>query len=138
MAEELRYTAEHAWVRVEGTRARVGISAFARSELGEIAFVELPAAGRAVRAGEAVAAVDSLKSTSEIVSPLSGTVTAANTLLEGDAGLALLNEDPMGRGWLYAIELSDPRELDSLMSEEQYRRFVAGCSPHGEPESRSR
>jgi glycine cleavage system H protein len=138
MAGGLLYSADHAWVRVEGRSARVGISEFAQSELGEIAFIELPEPGRLVRAGEPVAAVDSLKSSSELVSPLSGTVTEANGLLEDEAGAALVNKEPTGRGWLFVLALSDHRELDSLMSETQYERYVAGSARGEEPASRSR
>jgi glycine cleavage system H protein len=138
MPGELLYSEEHAWVRVEGGGATVGISGFAQSELGEIAFVELPEIGRTVRAGEPVAAVDSLKSTSELTAPLSGTVTAVNGLLAGERGGSLVNDDPTGRGWLYALSLSDRRELDSLMTVAQYERYVAGPVPGEAPESRSR
>jgi glycine cleavage system H protein len=123
---ELRYSREHAWVARSGGRMRVGISAYAQEELGEVAFIELPEPGKSVRAGEAVCVIDSLKSTSEIYAPVSGRIAAVNTALRDEKGAGLVNRDPLGAGWLFEIEGSDPAELDALMSGRQYQEYVAG------------
>jgi glycine cleavage system H protein len=132
------YSADHVWLRVEDGDGRVGISGFAREELGEIAFVELPKPGTTVRAGESVGVIDSLKSTSELYAPVSGSVVEVNPLVAGEKGASLVNEDPTGKGWLFLLALSDPGELASLMTEERYLAHVApgdGTSP-GDPRSR--
>jgi len=121
-----RYTRDHAWVVVSGTRARVGISDFAQAELGEIAYVELPRVGRALRRGDAGCTVDSLKTSSEIYAPVSGTVVEVNSILATDENCGLINRDPLGQGWLFAVEMTDPAELDSLLSEQAYLSFIDG------------
>jgi glycine cleavage system H protein len=108
----LYYSRDHAWVRAEGNRAVVGISEFARSELGEVSYVELPAAGRRVQRGEPVCAIDSLKSASD------------NSRLAEESGCALVNNDPLGEGWLFALEMEDPAELAELLDPEGYRRYL--------------
>ncbi len=120
------YTKDHTWVLAEGARARVGISDFAQSELGDIAYVELPAAGRRVERGEVACTVDSLKSSSEIYAPVSGTVVEANLVLAAEESCTLVNTDPLGEGWLFVIEMSDPGELDHLLPEGEYERYVSG------------
>jgi glycine cleavage system H protein len=120
----LYYSRDHAWVRVEGNRAVVGISEFARSELGEVSYVELPAAGKRVQRGEPVCAIDSLKSASDIYAPLTGTVAEANSRLAEESGCALVNNDPLGEGWLFALEMEDPAELAELLDPEGYRRYL--------------
>jgi glycine cleavage system H protein len=122
--DNLYYSRDHAWVRVEGKRAVVGISEFARCELGEVSYVELPATGKRVARGEVVCSLDSLKSASDLYAPLSGTVTQANLELAGDAGCALLNNDPLGRGWLFSLTIEDSAELAELLSAEGYRRYL--------------
>jgi len=120
------YTKDHAWVVAEGNQARVGISDFAQSELGEIAYVELPAVGRRVQRGEVACTVDSLKSSSEIYSPVSGTVIAANPALSTEEKCTLVNTDPLGEGWLFVIEMSDPGDLGLMLSEAEYETYVKG------------
>ena len=132
------YSADHAWLRVEGSNGRVGISSFARKELGEIAFVELPEPGRTVRAGESVGVIDSLKSTSELYAPVSGTVVEVNRLVAGEKGASLVNEDPTGKGWLFLLAMSDPGDLASLMTEERYLAHVAAGDGSSAPDPRSR
>jgi glycine cleavage system H protein len=122
--DSLYYSRDHAWARVEGSRAVVGISEFARSELGEVSYVELPAADRKVARGEVVCSIDSLKSASDIYAPLSGTVVGSNKRLAGEAGCALVNNDPLGEGWLFALEMQDPTELAELLDPEGYRRYL--------------
>ncbi len=120
------YTRDHTWVLATGTRARVGVSDFAQAELGEIAYVELPAAGTRVSRGDVVCTVDSLKSSSEIYAPVSGTVTEANPSLATEKGCALINADPLGEGWIFGLELSDPSELRLLLSEKEYASYIEG------------
>jgi glycine cleavage system H protein len=120
------YTKDHAWVLADGTRARVGISDFAQAELGEIAYVELPEPGRRVRRGEVACTVDSLKSSSEIYAPVSGTVVESNHVLAAEENCPLVNTDPLGDGWLFVVEMSDPAELDHLLPEAEYESYVRG------------
>ena len=135
MAAE-RYSRDHAWVRLEGRRARVGLTDFAQQELGEMAFVELPPLGKTVRTGEPVCAVDSLKSTSEVYAPVSGTILEVNTKLSPDGGARLVNSDPQGEGWLFVLEPSDSAELDLLMSLEQYLAYVGRAGDSRDPRPR--
>ncbi len=121
------YTRDHSWVEVQGTRARVGISDFAQSELGEIAYVELPAPGLTVAQGDVVGTVDSLKSSSEIYAPVSGTVVEVNSGLTAEQNASLVNRDPLGEGWLVVIEMSDPGELRALLAEEEYLAYTRGA-----------
>jgi len=122
---ELLYSKDHTWVHDEGARVRVGISDFAQSELGEIAFVELPEEGLEVDQGDAVCSIDSLKSTSEIYAPVSGTVVEVNRSVATEEGGAAINSDPLGAGWLFAIEPSSRSELEGLLSPGEYERYLA-------------
>jgi glycine cleavage system H protein len=119
-----RFTTDHAWAILEGTRARVGISDFAQIELGEIAYVELPDLGLRVRQGDVVCTLESLKSSSEVYAPVSGTVVEVNSTLRSEANASLVNRDPLGDGWLVLIEMSDAGELDSLLREEEYAEYT--------------
>lgn len=121
------YTKDHTWVVAEGLRARVGISDFAQSELGEIAYVELPSPGARVQRGEVVCTVDSLKSSSEIYAPVSGVVTDVNSPLSTEQNCALVNRDPLGEGWLVVIEMQDTEELKLLLAEEEYTAYTRGA-----------
>jgi glycine cleavage system H protein len=123
MAEYL-YSKDHEWVLRENNLATVGVSEFAQSELGEIAFVELPEIGTAVKQGEAVCSIDSLKSTSEIYAPVSGIVSRVNEALSEEKNSTIINTDPLGRGWLFVLEMSNPEELDSLLTQEAYKRYL--------------
>jgi len=122
---EYLYSRDHGWVEAEGRLARVGISEFAQKELGEIAYLELPELGRQVRQGEAVCSIDSLKSTSEIYAPVSGKVVGVNERLRSGGGCALINTDPLGEGWIFILEMSDPGQLGGLLSAEAYSSYVA-------------
>ncbi len=124
MTSARRYSKDHTWVLADGSRARVGISDFAQSELGDIAYVELPQPGRRVARGEVACTVDSLKSSSEIYAPVSGTIVECNTLLSSEENCPLVNSDPLGEGWLFVIEMSAPGEMAELLPEEEYARFV--------------
>jgi glycine cleavage system H protein len=116
--DDLRYTAEHEWVRASGNTERVGITHFAQDSLGDVVFVELPEPGAAVTAGQAVGEIESTKSVSDVYSPVSGTVTARNEAL-GDSP-DLINREPYGEGWMLEIEVSDPAELDGLLDAAAY------------------
>ncbi|NKY52762.1 glycine cleavage system protein GcvH [Nocardia vermiculata] len=114
LPEDLRYTAEHEWVRrVAPTRVRVGITDYAQSQLGDVVFVQLPAVDTEVASGESIAEVESTKSVSEIYAPLAAKVVAVNEEL--DAGPEALNTDAYGAGWLFELELGDAAALDSAV-----------------------
>ena len=119
---ELRYSAEHEWVAVDGPRARIGITDFAQDSLGDVVYVELPAVGANVMAHASCAEVESTKSVSEIFSPVTGTIVEVNETLN-DAP-EQLNADPYGAGWIFAVELADPSEVDALLDATAYRALV--------------
>jgi glycine cleavage system H protein len=120
---DLRYDKEHEWVRVEGDVAVVGISDFAQDQLGEVVYVDLPAVGDTVNAGETFGEVESVKSVSELFSPVSGEVVKVNDALDGAP--ESINQDAYGTGWMIEVKLSDPLELDGLMSSADYQAFIA-------------
>ncbi|GIG56463.1 glycine cleavage system H protein [Longispora fulva] len=120
--EDLRYTAEHEWVRADGDTFRVGITHFAQDALGDIVYVDLKDAGEELAAGDSAGEVESTKSVSEIYAPVSGTVTARNAAL-ADAP-DLINTDPYGDGWLLEIRPTDPSVLDSLLDAAAYRALT--------------
>jgi glycine cleavage system H protein len=120
--DDVRYSTQHEWVRVEGSRARVGITDFAQDALGDVVFVQLPEAGAAVRAMAPCCEVESTKSVSDVYSPVTGTVVEVNQALE-DAP-ERLNQDPYGNGWIFVVEMSEPAELEQLMDAAAYRRLV--------------
>lgn len=117
------YTKEHEWVRVEGDSVTVGITDFAQGQLGDVVFVEVPEAGRAVSRGGDAAVVESVKAASDIYAPVSGTVTEGNQALVDDP--SLVNSDPEGEGWFFKLTLSDNHELGDLMNAEQYKDHCA-------------
>ena len=119
----LRFTSDHEWVRLDGDLAIVGITDYAQSQLGDVVYVELPEIGHRVAKGTEAAVVESVKAASEVYAPVSGSVTEINETLTTDP--ATVNSDPMGDGWFIKLRLDDPKELDSLMDEEGYRRFIA-------------
>lgn len=118
----LYFTKEHEWVRVEGDVATVGISDHAQEALGDIVFAEVPDAGRTVGKGDDAAVVESVKAASDVYAPVSGEVVEGNSALGDDP--SLINRDPEGEGWFFKLKLSDPAELDGLMSESDYREWV--------------
>jgi glycine cleavage system H protein len=120
--DDLRYTADHAWVRAEGTRLRVGITDYAQDALGDIVFVQLPEPGIAVTAGASFSEVESTKSVSDVYAPVSGTVVEVNGEL-ADAPQRL-NDDPYGEGWLCVIEPGDPSALGDLLDAAAYRKLI--------------
>jgi glycine cleavage system H protein len=121
---DLKYTKSHEWVRVnpDGSVGTVGITDHAQHELTDIVFVELPDKGRKVKAGEACAVVESVKTASDIYSPVSGDILEANKSVMDDP--ALVNSEPFASGWFYTIKLSNPAELNALLSPEQYKAQI--------------
>lgn len=122
--EDLKYAKSHEWVRVSGGVATVGITDHAQHELTDVVFVELPDVGRKVKAGEACAVVESVKTASDIYSPVSGEITEVNKPVTDNPALA--NTEPYAGGWLYKIKLSDPGEMSALLGPEQYRAQIGG------------
>ena len=118
----LRFTRDHEWVRLDGDLAIVGITDYAQSQLGDVVYVELPEIGHRVEKGKEAAVVESVKAASEVYAPVSGEVAEINEMLTTEP--ATVNADPMGDGWFIKLRLDDPKELDSLMDEEGYRRFI--------------
>ena len=121
--EDLKYTAEHEWVKAtSGTAVRVGITRYATEALGDIVYVQLPDVGETVTAGSPMGELESTKSVSDLFAPVSGTVSARNEEL--DANPELCNSDPYGEGWIVEIEMSDPGGLDELMTAGDYEATV--------------
>ncbi len=116
--ENLLYTQEHEWIRVDGNNAIVGITQFAQDQLGDIVFVELPEVGKLIEQGTPFGVVESVKTVSDLYAPVSGTVKAVNQDLESNP--AQVNNQPYGSGWIIEIESSDKNELEKLMSSEKY------------------
>lgn len=120
--DDLRYSTDHEWARPEGDRVRIGITDYAQDALGDVVFVDLPAVGKVVGAGDVVGEVESTKSVSEIYAPVAGTVVAVNAAL-GDAPQRL-NEDPYGEGWLCDLDVSGSGGLEGLLDADGYRRLT--------------
>ncbi len=119
---ELKYSREHEWVRVEGNRAIIGITEFAQGELGDIVFVELPEAGATLSANDTFGTVESVKTVSDLYAPVSGTIVEVNAALVDSP--EKVNEAPYGDGWMIVVELSDASELDNLLTSEAYTEFI--------------
>ncbi|WP_042476198.1 glycine cleavage system protein GcvH [Bacillus ndiopicus] len=120
---ELRYSKEHEWVKVEDGKARIGITHFAQNELGDIVFVELPEVGDELTINEPFGSVESVKTVSELYAPVSGKVVEVNEEL-GDSP-EFVNESPYEQAWMVVVELSNPSEVDELMTAEQYDEMTA-------------
>jgi len=120
--EDLRYSADHEWARLEGERVRVGITDYAQDALGDIVYVQLPALGVQAAAGQPLCELESTKSVSDVYAPVDGTVVEVNSeLLDAPERL---NEDPYGEGWICIIEPGDPSPLGTMMSPEDYRKLI--------------
>src|SRR3954466_11379568 len=121
--DSLRYTKEHEWARVAGNRATVGITAFAKDQLGDVVYLELPEVGATVTRGQPFGVVESTKAVSELFAPVSGKVTRINkALVDAPEGI---NDDPHEKGWLIEIEMSSPDETKGLLSAKQYEELLA-------------
>ena len=119
----VRYTKDHEWISVDGDVGTVGITDYAQSQLGDVVYVELPEIGRKVAKSGEAAVVESVKAASEVYAPVSGEVLDVNGALEGAP--ATVNEDAQGKGWFLKLKLDDLSELDDLMTEDQYKSFLA-------------
>jgi glycine cleavage system H protein len=119
---DLHYTTEHEWVRNEGAQVRVGITAYAQEQLGDVVYVDLPAVGAEVTRGQAFGEVESTKSVSDLYAPVSGVISERNEALEERP--EVINEDPYGDGWMVIIETTDPGELAELLDADGYRQTV--------------
>jgi glycine cleavage system H protein len=120
---DLRYTEEHEWVRLEGDTIVVGITHYAQDQLGDVVYVDLPATGAEVEAGQVFGEVESTKSVSDLYAPVSGTIAERNEALEDRP--ELINSDPYGDGWMLRIEVADPAALDGLMDADAYTAHLA-------------
>ena len=119
---QVRYTKDHEYIRVEGVEGVVGISEHAQQQLGDVVFAEVPQVGTKLKAGDPAAVVESVKAASDVFAPVSGEVVAANSEVEKTPGL--INEDALGRGWLFRLKLTDVTELDRLMDEAAYADYL--------------
>src|SRR3990172_6951265 len=120
---ELRYTKEHEWAKLEGDKARVGITAFAQEQLGDVVFVELPKVGAKITAMKTFGVVESVKAVSDLFAPLSGEVVEINAELAKKP--ETVNQDPYGKGWMLVIQGSSPQEASALLTAQQYEEFLA-------------
>ena len=120
---DLKYARDHEWARPERDRATIGITDYAQEQLSDVVYVDLPPVGTAVTGGEPFGEVESIKSLSDLYSPVSGRIVGRNDVL--DKRPELINSDPWGQGWLIVVEMSDPGELDQLMDADAYSEMVA-------------
>ena len=123
---DLKYSKEHEWVRVDGDVATVGITDYAQGQLGDVVYVELPAVGKQVEQDKEAAVVESVKAASEVYAPISGEVVAVNDALADAPGT--VNEAPTGDGWFFKVKIKNPKELDGLMDEAAYQKYVEGLA----------
>jgi glycine cleavage system H protein len=119
---DLLYSKEHEWLRVTGDTAEIGITDYAQGELGDIVFVELPEPGTEVKQMEPFGTIEAVKAVSELFSPVTGTVTEANGMIDEDAGV--INSDPYGDGWMVKVKMSEKSELDNLLKADQYKELI--------------
>ena len=116
------YSKTHEWVKTDGEEAIVGISEYAAADLGDITFVDLPREGTDLICGDSIGTIESVSASSDVYSPVSGTVTAVNHALDDDPGI--ISSSAEGKGWLYKLDNIDPTEVDELMSEEEYAEYL--------------
>ena len=121
---KLKFTEEHEWIKVDGDTGTVGITTYAQEQLGDVVFVELPAVGKQVEKGKEMAVVESVKAASEVYAPVSGSVVEVNDKLTAEP--ATVNAEPMAGGWFVRIKLANPKELDGMMDEAAYGKYVEG------------
>ncbi len=122
--EDRKYSKEHEWAKIEGKEAIIGITYYAQKELGDVVYVDLPEVGREIKQGEVIATLESVKTASEVYSPLSGKITRVNEKLKEKP--ELINEDPYNNGWIAILEFSDSKEYDNLLSSEDYKKLIEG------------
>jgi len=128
--DELYYTKEHIWVKIENDVATIGITDYAQSQLGDVVFIELPEAGREVESGEVIATAESIKAVSEIYSPLTGKIISINEDLANEP--SFLNSDPYGDGWICDIQMKDLTEMEDLMTADDYRAYLEAITEEEE------
>ncbi|MEW6769162.1 MAG: glycine cleavage system protein GcvH [Pseudomonadota bacterium] len=117
------FTTDHEWLKIDGDVATVGVTDYAQSQLGDVVFVDLPKAGRALKKGEAAAVVESVKAASDVYAPITGEVVAVNDALAAEP--ALVNSDAGGKAWFFKVKIADKKELDGLMDEAAYKAHTA-------------
>ena len=120
--EDLKYSKEHEWVRLDGDNVIIGITDYAQNELGDIVFIELPAVGSKIEFMKPFGTIEAVKAVSDLFSPLTGTVIETNSSLEDDAGI--VNSDPYGEGWIIKVELGDKSELNKLLDAAGYKELI--------------
>jgi glycine cleavage system H protein len=120
--EDLRYSKDHEWIRVDGDRGRIGITDYAQNQLGDVVFLELPEVGQTLAASEQFGTIESVKAVSELFSPVAGEVVEVNSDLTSKP--ELVNEDPHGEAWLMVVRITDPASVAALMDAETYKAFV--------------
>jgi glycine cleavage system H protein len=118
------YTKDHEWIQVKGGQATVGITDFAQKQLGDVIYVELPAVGKKLESHQTIGVIESVKSVSDVFSPVSGEVVAVNEEL--NAAADLVNKDPYGKGWIVRINLKNPAELEDLLRAADYEKYLEG------------
>lgn len=123
LPSNLKYSNDHEWCRVEGEYAYIGITDFAQSELGDIVFVDIPTVGETLSAGEVFGTIEAVKTVSDAFTPVSGVVEEVNAAIDADP--ALVNSDPYGEGWMIKVQMSNPAEVDALLSVEEYAALIA-------------
>ena len=121
--DSVKYTKEHEWVKTEGDVAVQGITDYAQSELSDIVMIEPPAIGRTVKAGEAIGTIEAVKAVSDLYAGVSGEVVEVNDKAVADP--AIINKDPYGDGWVFKVKVTDQKEIDSLLSPDQYKELIA-------------
>ena len=119
---DVKYSEEHEWIRVEGDTGTIGITQHAQEQLGDVVFVDVPASGRKVAKGEAVAVVESVKAASDVYSPVTGKVIEVNTALADKP--ETINEDAYGEGWIFVVEAEEPEQLNELLSPDDYAELL--------------
>ena len=124
LPDDVRYSDDHEWVKIEGDLVRIGISDFAQDQLGDIVFVELPSVGETIEKNQSFGVVESVKSVSDMLIPVGGEVIEVNDALEGNP--ELVNTDTYGGGWMLVVKPDDPSEIESLMTPESYKTLLKG------------
>ncbi len=124
--ENLLYSKDHEWVRRDGDKATVGVTDYAQHELGDVVFVDLPAAGKELKKGDPAANIESVKAVSDVYAPVAGTITAVNAKL--GANPELVNQDPFGEGWIFTMSVNQAGELDELMDLKKYEEYLKGIA----------
>ncbi len=122
LPQDLKYTKEHEWIKIDGTTGTVGITDHAQGELGDVVFVELPAAGKAVKQGESFGTIEAVKAVSDLYAPVTGTIKEVNGAL--NANPELVNKEPYGAGWMVKITLSNPDEVKGLLDAAGYQAMI--------------